>query len=260
MNAPSSLSGRAFRVLYRRLPALLAASFWPYLLLVSVVAISATVYRHTHTVDTAFDPAAAWHAMSFLAKFRVLIGFVAGASIPYGLAFAGVSLLVYDDYRGQESSLGTVLKRVMGRLLPVAALSFLVGCGSLFGAFFFLIPGLIVAMLTPFAVPVLLLEETGIVTALRRSMHLAGSRIGTVLGLMLTLAIVWNLVVGIYFWWIRTLSLEGMAFAEAIWALLAVPLPMVMCVYCTTLTILYYDIRVSLGELQAPIWPPAHLE
>src|SRR5258706_6173235 len=162
MTAPRSLPGRAFRLLRRRLPALLGASLWPYLVMVGIYTVIGVVYRHTHPMYTASDPITLWRDFSFLAKLRVILIFVASASIPYGLAFAGVSLLVYDDYRGERSSLGSALKRVMRRLPAVVGVSFLVGCGGVFGSIL-LVPGIFFTMLTVFTVPVLLLEEAGVV-------------------------------------------------------------------------------------------------
>ena len=255
MNAPTSLSGRAFSVLRRRLPSLLAASIWPYVALVALIVITSVVYHRAHPGGVTYDPVTLWHSMFFRAQLGVILGFVASTSIPYGLAFAGVSLLVYDDCRGIEGTLGDALSRVMRRLLPVMVLSFLVGCGGVCGSFIFFVPGLLVAILTAFAVPVLLLEEAGIGNALRRSMSLASSRSGTILGLMLALAVVWFSVVIIFFLLIPAANLD-VSSMEAAWAfrvLLATVLPILICVYCTMLTILYYDIRVSRGELQATV-------
>jgi hypothetical protein len=250
MTAPSSLPGRAFRVLRRRLPALLGASLWPYLVLVGIYIVIGTIYRHTHPMYTTSDPVTLWRDFSFPAKIGVILIFVASASIPYGLAFAGVSLTVYDDYRGEESSLGSVLKRVMRRWLAVVVASFLVGCGGVFGSFM-LIPGVIFTMLTVFTVPVLLLEEAGVGSALRRSMRLALDRAGSVLGLMLTFGMVVYLVVISYFGLVQALNLDDETMVWAFRGLLGVAVPMMMCLYCTMLAILYCDIRVSRGELGA---------
>lgn len=252
MNPPSSLPGRAVQVLRRRFPPLFGAAVWPYLVLASIFVVINVVVRHTHPASGNIDPAAAWRGMSILAKFGVIIGFVACASMPHGLAMGSVSSLAYEDYCGRESSLGSALKRVMGRLLSLVALSFLVGCGAVFGTFLFLLPGLMITMLTVFAIPVMLLEEAGVATALRRSMCLAWDRIGTVLGLLLSFALVFMVVEGIFSLLIGTLNLEGTAAAGTMWAFLVLGLATLVCVYGTAVTVLYYDIRVSRGELQAP--------
>jgi hypothetical protein len=197
---------------------------------------------------TASDPITLWRDFSFLAKLRVILTFVASASIPYGLAFAGISLLVYDDYRGERSSLGSVLKRVMRRLPAVVGVSFLVGCGGVFGSIL-LVPGIFFTMLTVFTVPVLLLEEAGVGTALRRSMRMAWGRAGTVLGLMLSFGAVLYLVVIVYFGLMQALNFDEIGMMWAFRALLGMVVPMMMCAYCTMLAILYCDIRVSHGEL-----------
>jgi len=72
MTAPSSLPGRAFRVLRRRLPALLGASLWPYLVMVGIYTVIGVVYRHIHPMYTASDPITLWRDFSFLAKLRGL--------------------------------------------------------------------------------------------------------------------------------------------------------------------------------------------
>lgn len=250
MNPPTSLAGRAVSTLRRRLPALFAAAVWPYLLLVSVLIIINIVVRHMHPVGAPIDPTAMWRGMSFLRKLGVIILFVASASVPYGLAMGGTSLLAYEDYRGGGDSLGGVLKRVMRRTPSLVVLSFLVGCGTFLGSLFFVLPGMLVPMFTAFAIPVILLEDAGVETALRRSMRLAWSRIGTVLVLQLILGMAGMVVSFFFSLLIGATNLEGMAAAVTMWAFLGLSMAVLVCVYGTVVAILYHDIGVSRGELQ----------
>jgi uncharacterized membrane protein len=252
MTPPTSLAGRAVPVLRRRFPALFGAAVWPYLLLVSILVVINIVVRHAHPAGEPFDPAAMWRGMSFLRKLGVMLSFVAGAAVPYGLAMAGTSIVAYEDYRGGEDSLGSALKRVVGRVLSLVVLSFLVGCGTLLGSFLFVLPGMLVPMFTVFAIPVMLVEDAGVGTALRRSLRLAWDRIGTILVFQLILGMVWMVVSIIFASLLGALGLEGMAAAVTMWAFLGLSMAVVVCVYGTVVAILYHDIRVSRGELQPP--------
>jgi hypothetical protein len=209
----------------RRLPALWGATVWPYLATFGTYAIVGTIYGHTHQVGTANDPITLWHAMSFPAKLSILVGFVALASVSYGLAFAGISLLVYGDLRGERVLLASTVGRVVRSFLPLIVLSFLIGCGVFFGSLLLYLPGLIVQMLTAFAIPVMLLEEAGIKTSLRRSKRLASDRIGILLGLALTMFVVIRL------FRIICIGLIGLLDTWALFTLIGVGVLMLMCVY-----------------------------
>jgi len=148
-------------------------------------------------------------------------------------------------------SLKDALKRLLGRSPSLLILSFLIGCGVVFGSIPLVLPGLIVLMLTVFAVPVMLLEQAGVVIALRRSMHLVRERIGTVIELLVAFGVVGQVTVLSFVWLTATLNLSDMEDLVTMWAFIGLILPALVCVYGTVVTILYHDIRVSHGELQA---------
>ena len=68
---------------------------------------------------------------------------------------------------------------------------------------------------------------------------------------MLTFGMVFYLVVIGYFGLVEALNFDDETMVWAFRGLLCVVVPMMMCVYCTMLAILYCDIRVSRGELGA---------
>jgi hypothetical protein len=252
MSLRSSLPVRGARVLGRSLPALFGAAVWPYLVLVSIYAVLHVVVRHLQPEGAPpFDPTTAWQGMSFPAQLGLFIGFAAIVFVPQGFALGGVSLLVFDDCCGETMSLKDALKRLLGRSPSLLILSFLIGCGVVFGSIPLVLPGLIVLMLTVFAVPVMLLEQAGVVIALRRSMHLVRERIGTVIELLVAFGVVGQVTVLSFVWLTATLNLSDMEDLVTMWAFIGLILPALVCVYGTVVTILYHDIRVSHGELQA---------
>jgi len=251
MTPTPSLAGRSFASIRRNLFSVYLAALWPYLVVVTIFITINVIVRHTHPAATPFDPAAFWRGMSFVSKLGVFVGFAALTQLPLGFAIGGISLVVYQDCCGRKMSLANALKELMRRSLPLAVLCMVIGCAAVFGAVF-VVPAIAVGLLTVFAVPVMLLEETGIMQALRRSVSLAWQHIGTVLVTVFlfgaSLIVMW-----IFFAVITTsiLRLEDMSGAVAFWLLFGVGMPILVCVYGTALTILYHDACASSGEKQA---------
>ena len=198
-----------------------------------------------------YDPVAMWQEMSIAAKCGVIIAYIATASIPRGLSTAGVTLLAYRDYLELEESVWATLKPIRVRLFSVVILSFLIGCATVLGLPFIL-PAMLVEMLTIFAVPVLLLERCGIAAALRRSVQLAWQRMGTILTLLLSLMIV--VIVGEVFLiaFLRATDFGESSLFVTFWGVLAIAAPLLVSVYGTFVTVLYYDILVSHSEVLSP--------
>ena len=247
MPPPSSLAGRAFASIRRNFFALYAAALWPYLLLVAISIVINVAVRHAHPAAAPLDPVVIWREMSFLAKLGVFVGFAALAKLPLGFAIGGISLLVNQDCCERKGSLGGTLRELMRRSLPLVILCMVIGCAAIFGAVFVL-PGIAVALLTVFAVPVMLLEETGIMTALHRSIKLAWEHIGTVIVMVsafaASLIVMWVIFAALT---ISVLQLEDMSATVAMWMFLGLGMPILVCVYGTALTILYRDARVGRG-------------
>ncbi len=252
MSPPTSLAGRTVHVVSRRFPSLFGAAVWPYVVMASTFIIINIVFRQNHPASERFDPIEVWRGMSIAAKLGVVVSFVACASIPHALALGGVTLLAYADYRGEESSLGSALQRVIGRLLSIVIMSFLIGVGAVFGSFLFVLPGLMFTVFTLFAVPVMMVEGAGVATALRRSIRLTADRIGTILLLLVTLFIAVIVVEVIFGLLISMLNLDGLPAVLTFWGLFLLVAPTLVCIYGTVVTLLYHDIRVSRGELQIP--------
>ena len=193
MSSQSSFSRRAIRILVRRLPALFLAAAWPFWALVILLLVARVIVRQMVPPDAVYDPITEWQEMSALVKCGVIIAFVASASLPRGLAMAGVSLVAYQEYVGSKGSTWTVLKQIRIHVLSLLTLSFLLGFLTLLGSGF-IVGGVLVEAWTIFAVHLLLLQDCGIAAAVRGSVQLAGQRIGTILTLILSLTTIVTVV------------------------------------------------------------------
>lgn len=242
MAHPDSFFARSATVLRRHFLAIWAAASWPALILAAgCIALAWTI--HSSRGDAPFDSVQAWRALSLAGKLGVMIVWVLLISLPSALSTATISAYIWDDSTGLSASLGKAfarLSQIAGRLL---ALALLVGFCSQLGLFFFAMPGVLVYAVFSFSIPVLVVENASVGTAIRRGMKLGSKRVGTVLGIFLGAAVFFFMAIAFT---IALLGARDFSWAERLnilWVSIIVTFSIVMMTTGTMVTQLYRVIR-----------------
>ena len=141
--------------------------------------------------------------------------------------------------------------RVRASFLRLTGLSLCIGIMCSIGGVFPYLPGLLVFAFMSFAIPVLVVEDTKVLTALRRGIDLASMRFGTLLGLYaVVLLVIVAAAIGVVF--VAPIAdLTGWTGIIAFWALIVAIFPILMMVTTAVVVHLYRDLREQRGELAA---------
>jgi len=175
-------------VLRRRLILLMGAFAAPYCCVLAVlygVGIAIRTVMHWSGSAQLIDPRELWNSLGLLPKLGVLLGFCLSAFSPYAVGMAGVTLVTWEDRQAKTPTAGQIAARVWPLVPRLIVLGFLTGVGTLFGSFILVIPGILIAAFTAFAVPSLVIEKMNVLKALRRSIMLTKPEIFTIGGLYL---------------------------------------------------------------------------
>lgn len=110
-----------------------------------------------------------------------------------------------NDLAGRPVNFGVCVSRAVAKLFPLIGLGFLISFGVGLGFLFLIIPGIILYLMWMVAVPVLMVENTGVIEALDRSRALTkGSRLK--LFLLIIVFFVFSMIIAIPFGLISTIS------------------------------------------------------
>ena len=189
--------------------------------------------------------------MGVLAKLGVLLAYLASISLPSGFATAGAVIVVWGELQGEEVDGRAIFSRIRRVFLRLMVLSLCIGIVCAIGGALFFVPGVLGFSFMSFAIPVLVIEEAKVSTALRRGLDLASTRFGTLLGLYaLVLLVVIIAAIGIAVlastvdlpWWIGITAFWGSFVALA---------PVVVAGTTGAVVCLYRDLREQRGELAA---------
>jgi hypothetical protein len=112
----------------------------------------------------------------------LVLGLVMG--ILWLLSSGMVVVMARDALSGREPVLGDALAAVIGRLGPVVVASGLGMAIVMAGLLFFVMPGVVAAVLLMFTLPALLLDGLGAVDAVWRSVAVVRGNVGSVIGLV----------------------------------------------------------------------------
>lgn len=110
-----------------------------------------------------------------------LLGLVATGAITYG---------VFKQLRGQKVTLGECVEIGVRRILPVVAVSFLGGLLVGVGFLLLIVPGVILLVRLFVCVPAVVVENPGILNAIRRSSELTKGHTWRVFGLIVVIYLV----------------------------------------------------------------------
>lgn len=113
------------------------------------------------------------------------------ASVPLGMLLnAGIVYGTFQELRGRRASTGKCLLHGARTILPVIGVTVCVLICIAAGLALFIIPGIIVAVMFWVAIPVAVVEKSGIVESLKRSANLTSGYRWPVFGIMFLLVIV----------------------------------------------------------------------
>lgn len=175
-------------VLRRRMVLLLGAMAVPYLCTFAVLAGVGLAVRVVMYASASPQPIAVremWNSFGLMPKLGVILAFCLSAGSPYAVGTAGVALITWEDCQAKTPTPGQIAAGVWPLVPQLIVLGFLTGVGVLFGSLALLIPGILFAVFTAFAVPSLVIEKLSVPKALRRSIMLTKSEIFTIGGLYL---------------------------------------------------------------------------
>jgi hypothetical protein len=113
----------------------------------------------------------------------VILAYMASISLPHSFATVGATAVVWADFRGETVDLRSVGASIGRVCLRLIVLSFIIGAIWVFGGIFLLLPGILGFAFMSFVIPVLVIENASVGTALRRGLDLASKRVGALLGL-----------------------------------------------------------------------------
>lgn len=114
------------------------------------------------------------------------------AGLGHLLAIIVTGVLVYGVFqqvRGQPAGLVDCVRVGLKRLLPVVGVGIVVGILWAFGTLLLIVPGIIVQCMYWLAVPVAVVEGSGVVASMKRSARLTSGEKGTIFAILLLLGI-----------------------------------------------------------------------
>jgi hypothetical protein len=213
--------------------------------------ITAFIVRVYRDPSEQYDPVTLWHRMGVLPRVGVLLSYLACISLPFSFATAGVTVVSWADLQGEAVDLRSVFSRIGRVLLRLVILSLSIGVMSIIGGMFFLVPGIVVFIFMSFAVPVLVIEDATVSTALRRGTGLASTQLGALLGLYATVLCVTVIVGGGIGYLASTVDYPWWLGITTFWALF-VPLASILIMVATAVIVcLYSDVREKGEEMPA---------
>lgn len=108
----------------------------------------------------------------------------------YGLTQAAIIYGTFQDLRGQKASVGDCIARGLSTMIPVIVGSLLLSIAVGIASLFFLIPGIILALMWWVYIPVVVVEGKGITGSFGRSSELTKGRRWHILGLLIVIVLI----------------------------------------------------------------------
>ena len=151
-----------------------------------------------------------------------------------------VTYLVGRECTGTRVGVVESYRWAFRKMLPLLGVAALIGLASVLGFLFFVVPGVIAFLVTFAAVPVVMLEDRGVVDSLRRSYELATGSLGRVATVRLLMAAFLAVCLGIGY------TLAGRFTDRPDLQLLLAQIPTLIAgpVDSISMVLLYYDLRV----------------
>jgi hypothetical protein len=172
-----------------------------------------------------------------LGLVAALLGIAAMYGIAVPLATGALTVVVADRVVGGNAGPGQGYARLfarMGKLLTAGIPAF---CAVMVGLLFLVIPGLVLAFLFSFVVPVVLIENVGGVDALRRSAALVRANVGQAFVVLLVFAGIRLVATAVTTLVVPSSAFFARSLVEDLLLMLTLPIPILGSV------LLYFDLR-----------------
>jgi hypothetical protein len=257
MEKRESVFARSFAIVRKQFSTLWVAAVWPFIG-VALCYIAIGIYLRFSEAQSRPNPLNLWQSMSGLGKLGILAAFVVSTALPQGLATAGVVNFVWKYLENGVATLGDAFSAVARNLLQLAILSLCIGAVVEFGSIF-IVPGFAAMFFTAFAIPVLVIEHSGLMSAIKRSFALAAANVAGVVGLILTSIVLGTfLMIGalIVFLVLASVHLPWLGNMLAFWTCIILAESLTQMMVATMLAHLYIDARRR-PEAAAPLITPA---
>jgi len=173
--------GRVFSMTFR----VFTRDGWPVVglaaVLVGLPQIASVLLTRPYMIErtrqiAAANPANPFAAFQAMASGPLLIGMVVGLLLMTAF-YVAATLYLVSRFEGAPLTIGEVLARTPGRILPAFGVGLLAYLGMLAGMFLFILPGIVLALGWSVVIPVVICENVGFLGSFRRSRELAiGSR------------------------------------------------------------------------------------
>lgn len=158
---------------------------WPVIglaaVLVGLPQIASVILTRPYMIErtrqiAAANPADPFAAFQAMASGPLLIGMIIGLLLMTTFYVAAILYLV-SRFEGAPLTVGEVLARTPGRILPAFGVGLLAYLGMLAGMIVFVLPGIVLALGWSVVIPVVICESVGFFGSFRRSRELTiGSR------------------------------------------------------------------------------------
>ena len=180
------------------------------------------------------DPAMAQAGMLLTTLWTLL-----GSLVTYSLMSAVLVVLTAQAYLGDQVDVGTAVRRVIPRVVPVLLASIIRSVLFIIGFILFIVPGFWVLARYFAVVPAIVLEEAGTLRSFSRSAELSRGRKWHILFTLLLVTIIYYLlVVGVSLIGAVTGNFVLQTTISSVGAILVYP------VVAITEALLYYDARI----------------
>jgi hypothetical protein len=247
--SPSEIVDAAFQILrahYAKFVMCAAIAYVPILIL------KLLIIGDPRAVLASGDSVALGHVGSMYLTMMLV------STVTYSLIGAVIVTCTAQAYLGEEVDVGIAVRRVVGRLPTLLVATLLVSSMFIVGFVLLLFPAMYVAALTFAVTPAIVLEDTGLTGAFRRSRELSKGRKWHILN---TLGLAILIFFVIYFGVSALTAISGGFVVQSIVGTLVS-----ICVYpvvAITNVLLYYDARIQREgldiELMAGALSPADL-
>jgi hypothetical protein len=164
-----------------------------------------------------------------------IVDLIVGQIVAVTLIYGSIQVL-----RGRQVSISDCFSQGFARLGTAIGVAILAGLGVALGMVLLIVPGVILAVMWSVAVPAAVVERTGVIESLSRSIALTRERRWRVFGAILVagvITVVVGAVVGGIFGVIG--GADSILFTIVVWAVTAAAQAFSACVYAT----LYYFLR-----------------
>ncbi len=170
-----------------------------FLIVEAVIGVLTTIVRSAVVLPTLPPNATAQDTLAWLPGFITALFYLISLSVIISLVVTPVAegstiKMATQGIEKGQADLGASVRFAISKLVWLWVLSIIVGVIVFLGALALIVPGMILAIMFSLAVPVLLIEDKGVLESMGRSRKLVDHRWGKTFGLLLVFGIIVLLV------------------------------------------------------------------